>query len=264
MSGIKLARALEAAQTAVRAAGRFLQDSRARIGKAALEHKAPAEVASAIEREAEALIRSRISAVFPEHGFIGTEIGGVFDARRAQWLIDAIDGIANYTRGYPQYSVSLALQHQGEVVLGAIYDPNRDELFTATRGQGAYCNGVRVACSRRAVPLEALAATAFPPPESTRLPQFLGELARMAAGFGELRRSGALALDLAYLAAGRVDAFWAHDIGAWDAAAAIVLLREAGARCEALDRAPLLTARSLLAAAPALLAPTRALLAGTP
>lgn len=262
MSGIKLARALEVAQTAVRAAGRFLLDSRARIGSAALEGRAPREVAANIEREAEALIRSRIGAVFPEHGFVGADLGGTFDARRAQWLVDALDGTDNYLHGYPQYAVSLALQHQGEAVLGVIYDPHRDELFSATRGQGAYCNGSRLACSMRAAPEEALVATMFPPPNSECMPRFLEEFARVTNGCGGVRRSGALALDLAYLAAGRVDAFWAHDVGAWDAAAAIVLLRESGARVESLDNGPLLASRSLLAAAPSLLAPTRALLAG--
>ncbi len=262
MSGIKLARALEVAQTAVRAAGRFLLDSRKRIGSAALEGRAPAEVAKAIDREAEAMIRTRISAVFPEHAYAGAQLGGALDSRRAQWLIAAIDGADNFLHGYPQYAVSLALQQFGEPVLGAVYDPHRDELFTATRGQGTYCNGVRVACSTRAAPLDSLAATVFPPPASERMPQYLAELGRMVKGFGGLRRSGAPALDLAYLASGRVEAFWAHELGPWTAAAAIVLLKETGARVEALDRAPLLSAKALLAAAPALLAPTRALLGG--
>lgn len=264
MSAIKLARALDVAQTAVRAAGRFIQDSRKRIGAAAIDGRSPREVASSIDRETEALIRSRVAAVFPEHGFIGAELGGTFDARRAQWLVDPIDGHANYLHGYPQYSISLALQHQGEVVLGVIYDPNRDELFTATRGQGAFCNGARVSCSTRAVTADSLAATVFPAPSSERLSPYLAEFGRMLAAFGGVRRSGALALELAYLAAGRIDVFWAHEMGAWDAAAAIVLLREAGARVEALDRAPLLSSRALLATAPALLAPTRAILTGKP
>jgi len=263
MSGIKLARALDVAQTAVRAAGRFIQDSRKRISDAAIDRRSPREIANSIDRETEALVRSRVAAAFPEHGFIGGELGGTFDARRAQWLVDPIDGSTNYLHGYPQYAVSLALQHHGEVVLGVIYDPNREELFSATRGQGAFCNGVRIGCSARAVPAESLAATVFPAPSSERLAPYLAELGRMLAAFGGVRRSGALALELAYLAAGRIDAFWAHEMGAWDAAAAIILLREAGARVEALDRAPLLASRALLATAPALLSPTRAILVGT-
>jgi myo-inositol-1(or 4)-monophosphatase len=262
MSGIKLARALDVAQTAVRAAGRFIQDSRARIGQAAIERKAPGDVASSIACEAEALIRARLAAVFPEHGFIGAELGGTIDARRAQWLIDPIDGSANYLHGYPQYAVSLALQHHGEAVLGVVYDPNRDELFTAARGGGALCNGVKLMCSTRTAPIESLAATVFPKPQSERLPQYLAEFGRMLGAFGGVRRSGAMTLELAYLAAGRLEVFWAHDLGAWDAAAGIVLLREAGARFEALDRAPLLSSRSLLAAAPGVFAPVRSLLVG--
>jgi myo-inositol-1(or 4)-monophosphatase len=260
MSGIKLARAMEAAQTAARAAGRFIQDSRKRIVNAAVEHKAPAEVALAIEREAAALIASRIGAVFPEHGFIGGSLGGTIDARRVQWLVDPIDGGANYRHGYPQYATSLALQHQGEVVLGVIYDPNRDELFTATRGQSASCNGVKVACAAPTRAAEAIVATIAPPLDSQKMTFYLAEFERMSRGVGDVRRSGALALDLAWLAAGRIDAFWAHDIGAWDAAAAVVLLREAGARFEALDRAPLLASRSLLVATPAFFATARTLL----
>ncbi|MGE5339230.1 MAG: inositol monophosphatase family protein [Gemmatimonadota bacterium] len=260
MSGIKLARALEVAQTAARAAGRFIQDSRQRVRNAVVEHKSPADVAGSIEREAESLIRTRIAAVFPEHGFVGSELGGSFDARRAQWLIDAIDAGANYRYGYPHYAVSIGLQHQGEVVLGVIYDPNRDELFTATRGQGAFCNGARIACSIRSRTADALAATVFPAPSSERMPQYVAEVGRMVAGFGSVHRSGAVALELAYLAAGRIDAFWAHEMGDWDAAAAIVLVREAGARFESLDRAPLLASHELLAATPSVFTAARSIL----
>lgn len=263
MSGIKLARALEIAQTAARAAGRFIQDSRKRIDDAALEHRSPAEVAAAIDREAEALIRSRVAAAFPEHGFIGVGLGGTLDARRAQWLINPIDGSANYLHGYPHYAVSLALQHQGEAVLGVVYDPNRDELFSATRGQGAFCNGRRLACSKRPAPAESLAATVFPAAAGADLGQHLAEFGRMVNGFSAVCRSDAVALELSYLAAGRLDAFWARDIDAWDAAAAIVLSREAGIRVEALDRAPLLTSRALLAATPSIFGPARAMLLGT-
>ena len=142
-----------------------------------------------------------------------------------------------------------------------IYDPCRNEFFGAIRGQGAVLNGQAIHCARPRAPVAAIAATVFPKPASPQMPTYIAELGRVLRAFGHVRRSGSMALELAYLAAGRVDAFWEHDMGAWDAAAAIVLLRESGALIHSRDGQPLLGSRSLLGCTPALFEPFLSLLA---
>jgi len=257
-SAIRPARALELAQIAVRAAARFVLDSHARLGHAAIESRSPSEVAASIEREAEALIRTRISAVFPEHAFVGRQMSGKVDARRPTWLIEAVDGGANYRHGYPQFAVSLALAHHNEAVVSVILDPNRDELFTAVRGGGAFRNTVKINVSKASKLSDALAATIHPAPTAENFKRSLADYGRMQTVFAAVRQSGSLALDLAHLAAGQLDAFWAYDLTPWQAAAGIALVREAGARVEALDDAPLLASRAMLATAPLLFTAARA------
>ena len=142
-----------------------------------------------------------------------------------------------------------------------VYDPCRNEFFGAIRGHGAVLNGQAIHCARPRAPLEALAATVFPKPTSPRMATYVGEFGRVLRGFGGVRRSGSMALELAYLAAGRIDVFWAHDTGSWDAAAGIVLLRESGALIHARDGRHLLASHSLLACTPRLFEPFLSLLA---
>jgi myo-inositol-1(or 4)-monophosphatase len=230
------------------------------LAEIVITQKQPGDVASDIDREAESLIRDVVLKHFPDHGFLGEEGGGTVRDGCPLWVIEPLDGTANYLRGYPQYAVSIALVEDGEPVLGVVFDPCRNEFFGAIRGRGAVLNGSPIRCAAQRATIAAMAATVFPKPTSPRMPQYMGELSRVLGTFGGVRRSGSMALEIAYLAAGRIDAFWEHDMGAWDAAAGIVLLREAGAVIHARDGRPLLGSHSLMASTPALLADFAALL----
>ena len=252
---IDLAKASRAAEQAAYAAGTHLRASRSRLAEIVITHKDPADVVREIDREALALIRDVVRRAFPEYGFVGqgsADPAVLLTDPRPHWVVDPLDGTANYLRGYPQFAVSIALVEAGESVIGVIYDPIRNEFFGAIRGRGAVVNGQPIRCAPPHKPLDALAATVFPKPTSALMTRYMAEFGRVLRGFGGVRRSGSMALELAYLAAGRIDAFWAHDMGAWDAAAGIVLLREAGAFVQARDGRPLLGSGSLLGCTPSL------------
>ena len=242
----------QVAEQAAYAAGTHLLASRSRLAAVVITRKLPGDEAEAIACEAEGLIRGVVLRRFPDHGLRGKGSDPRLRDGKPLWVVDALDGRANYVRGNPQYAVSIALVVDGEPVVGVVYDPCRNEFFGAIRGHGAVMNGTRIRCSAPRSLLVALAATVFPRPLSTRTTAHMAELGRALGAFGGVRRSGSMALEMAYLAAGRIDAFWEHDSGSWDAAASILLLRESGAVIEARDEEPLLLSRSLLASTPGL------------
>lgn len=263
-----LHKASRIAEQAAYAAGAHLQASRSRLAAAVVMQQEPAEVARAICDAARALMRDVVWRQFPDHGFGGAETahesydspGGTTGASsggdagtqapradRPRWIVDPLDGCANYLRGHPQYAVSITLVLVGEPVLGVVYDPCRNEFFGAIRGRGAVLNGAAIHCALPRAPLDAFAATVFPKPADGRMAPYIAELGRVLRGFGGVRRSGSMALELAYLAAGRIDAFWAHGIRPWSAAAGIILLRESGALIEARDGLPPLESSALIA-----------------
>jgi myo-inositol-1(or 4)-monophosphatase len=259
-----LLKAARAAEQAAYAAGTHLQASRSRLSEIVITHQAPADVVSAIDREARTLIRDVVVRHFPGHGFLGEagyDDAGLLADGRPVWVVEPLDGSANYLRGYPQYAVAIALVEAGETQVGVVYDPSRNEFFGAIRGCGAVLNGEAIRCAKPRAAIESLAATVFPRPASARMPVYMTELGRMLRAFSGVRRSGSMALELAYLAAGRIDAFWQHDMAAWECAAGTVLLREAGALIHARDGLPVLASRSLLACTPQLFEPFLSLLA---
>jgi myo-inositol-1(or 4)-monophosphatase len=260
-----LQKAARAAEQAAYAAGTHLQASRSRLAEIVITQQAPGDVVRAIECEARAMIRDVIAKHFPEHGFTGGEAdAGAAPAavdERPRWFVDPLEGRANYQRGYPQYAVSIALVEAGEPQVGVVYDPSRNEFFGAIRGRGAVLNGLPIRCAKGRAPAESLAATVFPRAASPRMPVYMAELGRVLRALGGVRRSGSTALELAYLAAGRIDAFWEHEMAPWEMAAGAVLLRESGALIHARDGRPLLASRSLLACTPTLFEPFLSLLA---
>ncbi len=259
-----LLKAARAAEQAAYAAGTHLQASRSRLSEIVITHKAPDDVVSAIDHEAQTLIRDVVRRHFPDHGFIGEAGGGdteLLASGHPVWIVEPLDGTANYLRGYPQYAVAIALVEGGEPQVGVIYDPSRNEFFGAIRGHGAVLNGEPIRCAKPRLAIESLAATVFPKPASPRMPVYMTELGRVLRAFSGVRRSGSMALELAYLAAGRIDAFWEHDTGACECAAGAVLLREAGALIHSRDGLPILASRSLLACTPTLFEPFLSLLA---
>ena len=230
-----------------------------------LVHKSAGDVASQIDRDAEVWLRQALQAALPGSGFLGEEgvqfstgagaaalpisTADLLDTSSSTpiWLVDPIDGSANYVRGYPHYSVSVALIVAGEPVLGITIDPSRGEVFHAVRGGGAFLNGQPIRCAAQSNLLQCTAATVFPKPRAACMDDYLAVFGKAVKAHAQVRRSGSMALDLAYLAAGRIDTFWERGMGAWDAAAGIVLLREAGAQVWAVDGLPLLASQYLAA-----------------
>ena len=204
----------------------------------ATEYKGDVDVVTVADRAAEKLIRERLSQVFPDYGVYGEE--GTRDRleREYRWYVDPLDGTTNFAHGFPQFCVSMGLEQRpknlksdedGTLVAAVIYDPLRDELFSAERGRGAQLNGRPLHVSSIPVLAEALLATGFPSRKRHESPNvhFYQEFTLRSHG---VRRAGSAALDLAYVAAGRLEAFWEFNLNPWDTAAGILLVEEAGGR----------------------------------
>ena len=192
--------------------------------------KGPKDFVSEVDRAAEAAIVETIHSVYPEHAILaeeGTGRGRNPDAEHL-WIIDPLDGTTNFLHGFPQYCVSIALAHKGVVTQGVIFDPIRNDLFTATRGRGAFLNDRRIRVSRRAHLRDCLIGTGFPFRDGSYLDTYLQMMKVMIQQTAGLRRPGAAALDLAYVAAGFYDGFFEIGLNAWDVAAGSLLVLEAG------------------------------------
>ena len=215
-------------------------------------HKSPGDFASALDGRIESVLKARIAARYPEHGFLGEESGGRVEGGQPVWIVDPIDGSMNFVRGYPQYSVSIALVQDGEPIAACVADPCRGEVFSAAAGQGAFLNGQRLHVAETSGLAHAIAATVFPKPDAPFMASYMAHLNRVMCSVAGVRRAGSMALELAYLAAGRVDLFWERGMGAWDAAAGVLLIREAGGVIFTLDGKPWLASAKICAAVPTL------------
>lgn len=204
----------------------------------ATEYKGDVDLVTVADRTIEKLIRMRLGEVFPAHGIYGEE--GTRDRLEGEyrWYVDPLDGTTNFAHGFPQFCVSMGLEHRpssiapsedGVLVAGVVYDPLRDELFTASRGSGAQLNGKPIHASRISALAESLLSTGFPSRKRHSSPNihFYQEFTLRSHG---VRRAGSAALDLAYIACGRLDAFWEFNLNPWDTAAGILLVEEAGGR----------------------------------
>jgi myo-inositol-1(or 4)-monophosphatase len=214
---------------AARKAGRALVKDFREVENLQVSSKGPGDFVTKADREAERIIKEELMAGRPSYGWLGEETGvdaGEDPTRR--WIVDPLDGTTNFLHGLPHWAVSIALEHKGEVVAGVIFDAAKDELFMAEKGQGAWMNDRRLRVSGRRVMIEGIFATGVPFGGRPALPAVLQDLARLMPVCAGVRRWGAAALDLAYVAAGRFDGYWERGISAWDVAAGIVLVREAG------------------------------------
>jgi myo-inositol-1(or 4)-monophosphatase len=222
-------------QTIAREAGALLMDNfRRRIG---FELKGAADLVTAADRGSEALIARRIHENWPDHDLLAEE-GTRRDTGSAyRWHVDPLDGTTNFAHGYPVFCVSLGLAHRDELIAGVLYDPSRDELFAAEKGSGATLNGNRMQVSKAKKLGEALLATGFPSKKRNKNPNiyFYHQLTLRSHG---CRRAGSAALDLAYVACGRYDAFWEFNLNPWDTAAGVLLVQEAGGRVTTFDGSP--------------------------
>jgi myo-inositol-1(or 4)-monophosphatase len=181
-----------------------------------------------------------IAGRFPDHAVLGEEMGMSPDdsQARCRWLFDPIDGTTNYAHGLPIYCASAALEVDGRIQVGAVFDPTREELFTAERGRGAFLNGTPLRVSQASALVDSLLVTGFPYDVQTRTDDIVGLFGRFLARARAVRRLGSAALDLCYVAAGRMDGFWEQDLKPWDVAAGILLVEEAGGRVSGFSGAP--------------------------
>jgi myo-inositol-1(or 4)-monophosphatase len=224
-----LRRMREAAVAAAREAGAILQDHARRGFR--IEHKNAVNLVTDADRRAEAAIVAALGKAFPDHEILAEE-EGLREARAAafRWVIDPLDGTTNFAHGLPLYCVSIGLEHEGRPVLGVVLDPTRDELFVGEAGGGATVNGAPLRVSATATLDAALLVTGFAYDIRETADNNLDHFSRSALRAQGVRRLGAAALDLCYVAAGRFDGFWELKLHPWDMAAGVVILREAGGR----------------------------------
>ena len=218
---------LNIAVRAARSAGEIILRSADKASHLAVDSKGKNDFATEIDRLAEKEIISIIKAAYPEHSILAEE-SGEHAGNDFVWVIDPLDGTTNFIHGFPQYAVSIALKYKGRIEVGVVYDPLREELFTAKRGGGAMLNNRRLRVTGLTSMKGALIGTGFPFKVPQHLDAYLNMFRAITIDSAGIRRAGSAALDLAYLAAGRLDAFWEIELKEWDMAAGILLVKEAG------------------------------------
>lgn len=209
-----------------------------RLGAAQVTNKGDIDLVTEADIAAEELIIDRIRSHYPLHGILAEESGEAAQAGSQRsdwkWIIDPLDGTTNYAHGYPCFCVSIAVEHAGELEIGVVYDPMRDEMFAAERGRGATLNDRRIRVSNVEELGRAMMCTGFPYDVRTR-PDFARDFTNFTLHAQAVRRDGSAALDLAYVACGRFDGFWEDGLNAWDTAAGAILITEAGGRITNFD-----------------------------
>jgi len=227
---------LRFAETLAREAGTILKDGFGAPHQ--VTYKGAINIVTEADLKAETHLRTRIRAAFPDHDLLGEESPEVSTGAASRWIIDPLDGTTNYAHGYPVFCVSVALEVEGRIALGVVYNPMLDELFSARRGGGAFLNGKPLSVSRTGTLTESLLATGFPYDIRDSRDNNMDHFANMALRARAIRRAGSAALDLAYVAAGRFDGFWELKLAPWDTAAGWLLVEEAGGRVTNLYGAP--------------------------
>jgi myo-inositol-1(or 4)-monophosphatase len=221
---------LNIAVKAARRAGGVINRGARNLDVLNVREKAANDYVSEVDKEAEQTIIRTLLEAYPKHSILAEETGASNTEAKSeyQWIIDPLDGTTNYIHGFPQYAVSIALAHRGVITQAVVYDPCNNDLFTATRGAGAYLNDTRIRVGKRQQLKGALVGTGFPFKEHKHIDAYLAMLRDLMQNSGGVRRAGSAALDLAYLAAGRLDAFWELGLAPWDIAAGSLLVTEAG------------------------------------
>jgi len=217
---------LTVASDAARAAGLMLRENIQ--GEREITYKGDINLVTEMDMRSERVVVEMLLASFPGHGIIAEEETKIQAASGYQWIIDPLDGTTNYAHGYPCFSVSIALEHKGEVIVGVVYDPMRDELFSAQKDAGATLNGKAIKVSGTDRLIQSLLATGFPYDRKTSEKNNLDYFHDLLMASQEVRRDGSAALDLCYVASGRFDGFWELKLKPWDVAAGSLIAREAG------------------------------------
>lgn len=209
-------------------AARSLNRDFGEVEQLQVSRKGPADFVSAADKRAEKVIFDELKYARPTYGFLMEESGEVKGTADARFIIDPLDGTTNFLHGIPQWAISIALEEKGEVTVGVVYDPVKDELFHAVKGQGAFLRRKRLRVSGRGNMDMAIVATGAPRRALNNQEQFFKEQRAVWDTGASLRRLGAAALDLVYVAAGRYDGFWERNLNQWDVAAGLLIVREAG------------------------------------
>ncbi|MDZ4096277.1 MAG: inositol monophosphatase family protein [Paracoccaceae bacterium] len=220
---------------AARKAGRALVKDFREVENLQVSAKGPGDFVTKADREAERIIKQDLMEARPTYGWLGEETGetdGADPTRR--WIVDPLDGTTNFLHGLPHWAVSIALEHKGEIVAGVVFDAAKDEMYWAEKGTGAWMNESRMRVSGRRQMSDAIFATGVPFAGRGPLPASLQDLARLMPVCAGVRHWGAASLNLAYVAAGRFDGYWERGLSAWDMAAGIILVREAGGMVSAI------------------------------
>jgi myo-inositol-1(or 4)-monophosphatase len=214
---------------AARKAARILVRDFGEVEQLQASKKGPADFVTQTDLRVEKILREELSRTRPHYGFVMEE-GGVVEGpdKTHRWFIDPLDGTTNYIHGVPHFAISIGLEREGQLVAGLVFNPVRDEMFTAEKGQGAWLNDRRLRVSSRRELNTAIVATGIPFHGRAGHDEFLSELPRVMHEVAGIRRFGAASLDLAFVAAGRFDAFWERGLSSWDLAAGTVVVREAG------------------------------------
>jgi myo-inositol-1(or 4)-monophosphatase len=219
---------LNVATKAAREAGKIINRASQDVGSLKIQTKDYNDFVSEVDRAAEDAIISILKEAYPTHGFYGEETGKTNLEAESIWIIDPLDGTTNFLHNFPCYCVSIALQEKGVLTQAVIYDPVHNDLFTATRGRGAFLNDKRIRVTNRSKLQDSLISTGFPFKDFSYLDTYLEIFKDMAKKTSGLRRPGSAALDLAYVAAGYTDGFFEINLSPWDIAAGALLVQEAG------------------------------------
>ncbi len=218
---------LNIAVKAARRAGGIINRASRDVDQIKVSAKRDKDFVTEVDKAAEAAIIGVLHEAYPDHAILAEESGASGDSEHV-WIIDPLDGTTNFIHGFPQYAVSIAQAHKGVLQHAVVYDPNRNELFTASKGAGAYLNERRIRVSKRVKLNEVLVGTGFPFRYFEHVDAYLGIFRDMMHKTAGVRRPGAAALDLAWVAAGRIDGFWELGLSPWDMAAGALLITEAG------------------------------------
>lgn len=221
---------LNTAVKAARRAGSVILRSMDRLDTLKIESKNKNDFVSDVDRKAEAEIINTLRQAYPNHAILAEE-NGALSGNDFQWIIDPLDGTTNYLYGFPVFAVSIALAYKGELTHAVVYDPLRDELFTASKGDGAMLNNRRLRTTPRKGLNSALLGTGFPFRDQQYLELYIETFRTLTTDTAGIRRAGSAAIDLAYVAAGRLDGFWEIALKPWDMAAGALLVSEAGGVC---------------------------------
>lgn len=221
---------LTIAVKAARRAGSIINQASKNLDLLTVSKKSHSDYVSEVDGAAEAAIIKVLQAAYPGHAILAEESGQQGDHEHSgyQWIIDPLDGTTNFLHGFPKYSVSIALKHKGVLTHAVVYDPNLNELFTASRGGGAFLNDRRIRVSKRTKLDDCLIGTGLPFRDLTHIDAYFAMLKDLVPRIAGIRRPGSAALDLAYVACGRYDGFWEIGLAPWDMAAGCLLITEAG------------------------------------